>query len=40
MDREEKLRKLVEGVNKQSERYGFPTHPNKKKSKEKNKKTE
>lgn len=30
---EEKRRKIIEGVKKQSERYGFPTYPNKKKKK-------
>ncbi|GAB0171781.1 hypothetical protein LSPCS325_52180 [Lysinibacillus sp. CTST325] len=32
---EEKRRKIIEGVKKQSERYGFPTYPNKKKKKSK-----
>ncbi|UYB50221.1 hypothetical protein OCI51_26425 (plasmid) [Lysinibacillus capsici] len=30
---EEKRRKIIEGVKKQSERYGFPTYPNKRKTK-------
>ncbi|MFJ5792220.1 hypothetical protein ACIP9G_19340 [Lysinibacillus sp. NPDC093197] len=32
---EEKKRKIIEGVKKQSERYNFPTYPNKKKSNKK-----
>lgn len=34
---EEKRRKIIEGVKKQSERYGLPTYPNKKKKKTKKK---
>ena len=30
---EEKIKKISEGVRKQSEKYGFPTKPNKKKKK-------
>lgn len=30
---DEKKLKIIEGVKKQSERYGFPTYPNKKKKK-------
>ncbi|WP_268987981.1 hypothetical protein [Lysinibacillus sphaericus] len=32
---EEKRRKIIEGVKKQSERYNLPTFPNKKKSNKK-----
>ena len=32
---EEKKLKIIEGVKKQSERYGFPTYPNKKKKNKK-----
>lgn len=33
----EKKRKVIEGIKKQSERYGFPTYPNKKKKTKKTK---
>ncbi|MFJ7407102.1 MULTISPECIES: hypothetical protein [unclassified Lysinibacillus] len=33
---DEKKRKIIEGVKKQSERCGFPTYPNKKKKQKKN----
>lgn len=32
---EEKRKKIIEGVKKQSEKYGFPTYPKKKKKKKK-----
>ncbi|WP_279629549.1 hypothetical protein [Lysinibacillus capsici] len=32
---EEKRKKIIEGVKKQSERYGFPTYPNKNKKSKK-----
>lgn len=34
---DEKKLKIIEGVKKQSERYGFPTYPNKKKNTKKTK---
>lgn len=34
---EEKRKKIIRGVEKQSERYGFPTYPNKKKKTKKTK---
>lgn len=37
---EEKRKKIIEGVRKQSEKYGFPTYPNRKKSSNKKKKRE
>jgi len=37
---EEKKLKVIEGVKKQSERYGFPTYPNKKKKTDKKKNRE
>ena len=33
----EKKKKVIKGVEKQSERYGFPTYPNKKKNTKKTK---
>ncbi len=34
---EENRKKIIEGVKKQSERYGLPTYPNKKKKTKKTK---